>query len=263
MRLSVITVTYNSREHLEETIDSVLSQEWPDLEYILVDGGSTDGTLDIIRRHAAADSRIRWISEQDEGISDAFNKGLKLATGTLIGIINSDDTYAPGALQAVAEAFGCYPECDVFYGDVIRLQGNTPVFRLKPADVKRTIWREMPLNHAATFVTQRAYDKVGVFDISLKTAMDYDIVLRLFKGGCRFSYIDRVLAQVRYGGESDERFINGLKEVFSVSVREGLPYWKACWWLATRICMVYVKNLLRRFGLYRLIRLHPRFQHLS
>lgn len=262
MRFSVITVTYNSKEHLRETVESVLSQDCPDLEYILVDGGSTDGTLDIIRRYAAADSRIRWISEPDEGISDAFNKGIKLATGALIGIINSDDTYAPGALPAVAEAFGCYPECDVFYGDVIRLQGNTPVFRLKPADLKRTIWREMPLNHAATFVTQRAYDKVGAFDIGLKTAMDYDMILRLYKGGCRFSYLDKVLACVRYGGVSDDRFIDGLKEVFTVSVREGLPYWKACWWLGTRTCMVYAKNVLRRLGLYRVIRLHPRFQPL-
>ena len=260
MRLSIITVTYNSSRYLEETVKSVLSQDWPDLEYILVDGGSTDGTLAIIKRHAGRDSRVRWISERDEGISDAFNKGIGMATGAVIGIINSDDSYAPGALRAVAEASRLDPESDIFHGDVVRLEGEKPVFRLKPADIDRRIWREMPLNHAATFVTRRAYERVGVFDKALRTAMDYDLVLRLYKANCRFAYVDKVLAFVRYGGESDYRFMNGLKEVFAVSVREGCPYWKACLRFTQRVMIVFIKNMLRRFGLYRLIRLHPRFR---
>src|SRR5690242_20380282 len=96
---------------------SVLGQDCPDLEYIVVDGGSTDGTLAIIERFAAADPRVSWHSEPDEGISDAFNKGLARATGQVIGIINSDDAYVPGALRLVAEAFRLHPECDVFHGD--------------------------------------------------------------------------------------------------------------------------------------------------
>ncbi len=110
MNFSIITVTFNSKRYLEETIRSVLTQAFVDLEYILVDGGSTDGTLDIIRDHAAKDRRIRWISEPDEGIADAFNKGIALASGEIVGIINSDDTYAPGALRAVADACAAHPD---------------------------------------------------------------------------------------------------------------------------------------------------------
>ena len=97
MTFSIITITFNSREFLEETIQSVLSQEEADFEYIIVDGGSTDGTLEIIRRYANMDERIRWISEPDVGISDAFNKGIARAQGEIIGILNSDDTYLPDA----------------------------------------------------------------------------------------------------------------------------------------------------------------------
>src|SRR6266567_1250982 len=152
MKLSLITVTFNSERYLAETMESVLSEDYPDLEYILVDGGSTDGTLEIIGAHAEKDTRVRWISEPDEGIADAFNKGLALATGEVIGILNSDDTYAPGALQAVADAMAAHPECDVFHGDMLRFQGDQPLFLLKPSDVERHIWHEMPLNHPATFV---------------------------------------------------------------------------------------------------------------
>lgn len=262
MKLSVITVTFNSRLYLEETIRSVLTQDYPDIEYLLVDGGSTDGTLEIITRHAAEDRRIHWISEPDEGISDAFNKGIGLATGDIIGILNSDDTYCPGALRAVAAAAHDHPECDVFHGDILRLQGDAPLFRLKPTGIGANIWHEMPLNHPATFVTRRTYAKVGTFDKGLKTAMDYDLVLRLYLHGCRFHYIDRVLAHMRYGGESDENYLGALKEVVAVTVREGYPRHKALFWFAYKAGMGSAKNLLRRLGLYSLIRLHPRFKKL-
>ncbi len=259
MNFSIITVTFNSKRYLEETIRSVLTQAFVDLEYILVDGGSTDGTLDIIRDHAAKDRRIRWISEPDEGIADAFNKGIALASGEIVGIINSDDTYAPGALRAVADACAAHPDCDVFHGDMLRFQGDRPLFLLKPADVERHIWHEMPLNHPATFVTLRAYRKVGGFDKAFRVAMDYDLLLRLYRAGCRFCYIDRVLANMRYGGESDAGFRAGLREVFTAAVREGYPRQKAFFWLFAKTALGYTKNLLRKLGLYSLMRLHPKF----
>jgi len=260
MRFSIITVTFNSRKYLADTIKSVLAQDCPDLDYILIDGGSTDGTLEIIRLHAEADGRIRWISGPDDGISDAFNKGLALATGDIIGIINSDDTYAPGALEAVAGAFRADPSADVFHGDMIRFQGDTPLFLLKPGRVGSNIWHEMPLNHPATFVTKRAYTRVGGFDASLRVAMDYDLILRLYKAGCRFHYLDRVLANMRYGGASDERFLAALREVAAITIREGYPCYKACGWFACKVAMGVIKNLLRRLGLHFLMRIHPKFK---
>lgn len=261
MRISVITVTLNSARCLDETMCSVVSQEWPDLEYIIVDGGSRDGTLDIIADAAAADPRIRWISEPDRGISDAFNKGIAIATGELIGIINSDDAYLPEALRLVAESAAAHPECDVFHGDMVRLdRAGNELFVLKPLAVETSVWREMPVNHPATFVRRGAYGKVGGFDTALRYAMDYDLVLRLHKAGCRFCHIERPLAAMRYGGASDASYVRGLLEVFAVSVREGYPRHRALFWLLVKGLARTAKNLLRRLGLYRLIRLHPRFR---
>ncbi|RNC72777.1 MAG: glycosyltransferase [Desulfuromonadales bacterium] len=259
MIVSVITVTLNSERHLEEAMESVLAQEWPELDYVIVDGGSTDGTLAIVRRLAEGDPRIRWISEPDRGISDAFNKGIALARGELIGILNSDDTYAAGALRAVAEAFAANPECDVFHGDMARFEGDRELFVLKPAGPGPATWHEMPLNHPATFVTRRAYDDVGTFDLGLRVAMDYDLVLRLYRHGCRFHYLPQVLAGMRYGGASDERLLAVAREVYAASVRLGYPRWRAGFWSGVRVGKGVVKRILRRLGLHGVMRLHPRF----
>lgn len=260
MKISVITVCYNSRHCIEKTIQSVLSQDYPDLEYILVDGGSTDGTLDIIKLHAAGDNRIRWISEPDRGISDAFNKGVRFAAGELIGIINADDEYTPGTLQAVAREYLAYSDYDVFHGDMLRQEGDTPLFVLRPSPVDCRIWRQMPLNHPAMFVTKRAYRKVGEFDVTLRIAMDYDLILRLYLTGCRFHYIERVLAIMRYGGASDDCFMAGLREFREITVRHGYSYRNATFWFYWKAAKGYTKAALRNIGFQWLMRLHPRFR---
>jgi glycosyltransferase involved in cell wall biosynthesis len=257
---SIITVTFNSARYLKEAMESVLSQDGVDLEYILVDGGSTDATLELIRCQAAADSRVKWLSGPDEGIADAFNKGLALATGEIIGILNSDDIYCAGTLRAVAETWRTDPKCDVVHGDLIRFTDDRPLFRLKPADIERCIWHEMPLNHPATFVKRRAYEQIGTFDKNLRLAMDYDLVLRLYLNRCRFCYLERVLVKMRYGGKSDARFWGARKEVFAISVRHGYPVYRAFCWLMVKTAMNLGKNFLRRMGLYGLLRLHPRFR---
>jgi glycosyltransferase involved in cell wall biosynthesis len=259
MKISIITVTYNSEEYLEQCIASVLGQELVDLEYILVDGCSSDATLAMIEKAAQADPRLRWISEPDRGISDAFNKGLALATGELIGILNSDDAYAAGALAMVGEAYARHPECDVFHGDLLRFKADTPLFRLAPGALDDSIWHEMPLNHPATFVTRRAYAAVGGFDISLRLAMDYDLVLRLYQARLGFHYIPAVLAHMRYGGASDDHFVGARRELYGITVRAGYSPLKAGFWFACSVARGCVKNLLRRTGLGRLLQLHPRF----
>jgi glycosyltransferase involved in cell wall biosynthesis len=260
MLFSIITATYNSKEHLDETVQSVLSQCLAEVEYIFIDGGSTDGTIDIIQSYADKDDRIRWISEPDDGIADAFNKGIRMATGEIIGILNSDDFYLNGTLTAVAAAYRSHPECDVFHGDMLRLKGDTVLFRLVPANVDTHIWREMPLNHPTVFVTRRAYEKVGGFDAKVRIAMDYDLMLRMYKAGCRFHYLERPLAAMRYGGASDERFLEGLREVRTIAIREGYPPASAWFWFGYKVTTSTIKNVLRRFGLYSLMRLHPKFR---
>lgn len=259
VKFSIITVTLNSERYLEECMTSVLNQEQADLEYILIDGGSTDGTLAIIEKAAKADSRIRWISEKDQGISDAFNKGLALARGEIIGILNSDDAYVPGALTAVDDAHRNNPDCDIFHGDMLRFNANTPLFRLVPGAVGTNIWHEMPLNHPATFVTRRAYETVKGFDTSLRLAMDYDLALRLYLAQFRFHYIPAVLAHMRYGGVSDDRFIEARREVIDITVRAGYSPLKAHFWFACSVAKGYIKKLLRQTKMDTLLQLHPRF----
>lgn len=263
VKLSVITVCFNSAACIGRTVRSVLLQEDCDFEYIIVDGGSTDGTVDLIRDFAASDPRISWISEPDRGISDAFNKGVVQASGELLGIINADDEYTPGALCAVAREYSVHPECDVFHGNMLRQDGDTPLYVLTPAETDQRIWRQMPLNHPATFVTKRAYEKVGAFDVHLKVAMDYDLVLRLFQAGCRFCYIRKTLAVMRYGGASDDRFIAGLRESMEITSRLGYPRWKARAWFGWKALKGYLKILLRHSGMQAVLKLHPRFRNVE
>lgn len=262
MKFSIITVTLNCEHVVEKSIQSVLLQGYADLEYILVDGGSTDGTCDIIRKYANLYPHVRWISERDTGISDAFNKGISMANGDVIGILNADDRYTPKALQVVAAAVAAHPESDVFHGNMLRYQGDTPLFLLMPSDVERNIWHEMPLNHPATFVRRSAYQSAGLFDVTLKIVMDYDLMLRLYKTGSRFCYIDEVLAEMNYGGVSDTQVLAGLQEVYDVSVRHGYPRWKACYWMQRNRLLRMVKNLIRKLGLHSLLHLHPKFRAL-
>jgi glycosyltransferase involved in cell wall biosynthesis len=209
--------------------------------------------------HAARDSRVRWLSEPDRGISEAFNKGIRLAAGKIVGIINSDDCYAPKALALVAKCYAAHPDCDVFHGDIARFQGDRQLFLLKPSDVPANIWHEMPLNHPATFVRRKTYELVGGFDTGLRFAMDYELILRIYRAGCCFQYIDQVLANMRYGGASDVNFLSARIEVYNVTVAAGYSRWKTAGWFVVKVGLNIIKNLLRKFGLYSLIRLHPKF----
>lgn len=240
---------------------SVITQSGNNIEYIIVDGGSKDGTIDLIRDFAAKDMRVRWISEPDEGIADAFNKGLTMATSDWVGILNSDDCYAPDVLQAVIEAIEAHPEADVIHGNMLRLDDDgRPMFVLRPAPIEKAIWHQMPLNHPTVFVARRAYERVGGFDKKLRIAMDYDLMLRLYRSGARFIYLDRVLAHMRYGGASDARLWQGLHEIYRITVAQGYPRWKAAGWFCWRGGLGLLKNLLRQTGLSRLLLLHPRFR---
>jgi glycosyltransferase involved in cell wall biosynthesis len=182
MKFSVITITRNSEQFLEETMESVLSQDCPDLEYILVDGGSTDGTLDLIRLYAARDRRIRWVSEPDAGISDAMNKGIRMARGDVIAHLHSDDRYpAPDVLSRVSAAFNGHPDALWLTGGqyIIDDQGSIlQEIRVRPYSYRKLV-RCNCILHPATFVRREGFRRAGLFDVSRKYAMDYDLWLRL------------------------------------------------------------------------------------
>ena len=161
MKISIITITYNSEKTLEDTIKSIAAQRYKELEYLIIDGGSTDQTLEIVKRNTAVVTH--WISEPDRGISDAFNKGIRMATGDVIGIINSDDLLAENALRNIAENMSS--DTEVFYGNAIYFSENQQKFRVKPHDNIDDLRKCMALVHPATFVRKSAYEKYGDFDL--------------------------------------------------------------------------------------------------
>lgn len=213
--VSIITIVRNGEACIEKAIQSVLSQTYPNVEYILVDGGSTDGTLGIIRRYE--DKIAYWVSEGDRGISDAFNKGIERATGELVGILNSDDWYEPDAIRLAVEAFLENPGSGVVYGWMNYWQGN------KLAHVYKSDHTGLPsrmsISHTASFVAKWVYNKHGVFDETYKYAMDYELVLRFFYSGVKFVYINKVLSNMSAGGASYSNWIVSFKEVARAKVR--------------------------------------------
>lgn len=194
--VSIVTVVLNGSAHLEQTIRSVLEQSYSPIEYIIVDGGSTDGTLDIIRKY---ESKIDyWQSEPDKGIYDAMNKGIALATGEIIGIINADDYYTPDAVQQVMDKRKS-GNADLFYGDMLVLTGDTQSL-MKPDITKMD---EKPsIFHPSCFVSKKVYDAAGTFDTRYKISADYDFLLRCLKQKYRFSYVSHPLTVFRPGGMS-------------------------------------------------------------
>ena len=200
--VSVVTVVWNAAATLPRTIASVREQRSAvDLEYIVVDGGSTDGTLALID----TDDVDRWISERDAGIYDAMNKGVALARGEIVVLINADDWLLPGALAAVCARFAERPDCGVVYGDVVLdAVGDRPSARFRPpARLTVRDWHTIPIPHAATMVRRAVYERVGLFRTDLRLAGDFELLLRAFTAGERFEYLPRPLAGVGRGGRSD------------------------------------------------------------
>ena len=221
--VSIITATHNSASTLSECIKSVTSQSIP-VEHIFIDCGSTDSTLDIIKQESP-NSIV--ISEQDQGIYDALNKGIKIATGEVVGILHADDFYAgPDALKKVAEVFED-PRVSACYGDLIYVAddseekeaGNKEGEKLKVVrywksgeyDPKKFYWGWMP-PHPTFFVRREVYEKYGLFNLDLGTAADYGLMLRfLLKHKISCAYIPEVLVKMRVGGASNISLANRIK----------------------------------------------------
>jgi GT2 family glycosyltransferase len=179
-RVTVITPSYNQGRFIGETIESVLSQDYPNIEYWVIDGGSTDETLDVLRGFG---QRIRWISEKDRGQSDAINKGMRAATGEIVTWLCSDDLYRPGAVRRGVEAFQRHPDAGVVYGDADYVDpagGKLLTFVGWPFDLSHTVLScRNPISQAAAFIRSEIWHRVGGVREDLPALMDLDLWLRV------------------------------------------------------------------------------------
>ncbi len=204
--VSVITPSYNGGRYISETIRSVLEQDWPDLEYVVMDGGSTDQTQEVLRDFEQRSAgRVRWICQPDQGQADAINKGFALSQGEVLAWLNSDDTYAPGAVRAAAQYLADHPDVALVYGDAnfIDARGNLigPCVHVEPFDRKRLVRYSDFIVQPSAFFRRSAFEAVGGLDSSLNWMLDWDLWLRLAER-FRVAYLPHVLANYRWLGDS-------------------------------------------------------------
>ena len=197
MQFSVVTPSYNQASFIEKTILSVLEQRYPAVEHIIVDGGSTDGTLDILKKY----KHLRWISEPDKGQTDAINKGLRMAKGEILAWINSDDYYLHGAFDRVVNAYKDIRKPDVVMGDILVVGqdgGKIARRRAIPYDHKMLLFGTNYIQQPGVFFTREALEKAGYLDEDLHFAMDWDLWLRFGEAGLRFKLVRASLACLRW-----------------------------------------------------------------
>jgi glycosyltransferase len=240
MKISIITATYNSAATVRDTLTCIASQQYPNIEHIIVDGVSKDNTLTIVGEFSHI---AKTISEKDKGIYDAMNKGVQLATGEVIGILNSDDFYTnAGVLSKVATAFED-PAVEAVYGDLQYVKADnvdvvTRTWKSGTFKKKNLYYGWMP-PHPTFFVRRHVYEKCGLFNTTLRSAADYELMLRvLLKFNTRVQYIPEVLVKMRAGGMSNASLKNRLranKEDAMAWKLNGLkPYFFTMWFKPLR-----------------------------
>lgn len=239
--ISIITICYNSEKTIKDTIESVLNQTYTNVEYILIDGKSNDSTVDIIKSYEERfiDKGIiyRWISEPDKGIYDAMNKGIDVATGELIGIINSDDWYQLDAIETVAEEY-CFNKDVIFHGNINMINGNM-IKKLSPKLDYSRLKKTMMIFYPTCFIPTKIYNESGNYDLSYKYASDYAFLLKLYLKGTEFKYLNITISNMRLGGVSDVNSKETLKEARDIRIANNINP------ILSNIYYIYVYYILR------------------
>lgn len=237
IKISIITVCYNSACTLKDTLESVALQRYKNFEHLIVDGGSTDGTLEIVR--SWSDHPLRLVSETDEGIYDAMNKGFLLATGDVVGFLNSDDFYSDSSvLEKIADAFQD-ESVDACFGDLVYVsQDRSSVVRYwksKPF-VKGSFTQGWCPAHPTFYVRKLIVNRLGSFDRAFKLAADMEFMMRyLERGKIRSIYISNILVKMRIGGATNQSWKNIVqqnREIFFALEKNGVPFSKAMFLLS-------------------------------
>jgi len=252
MKISIITICYNSEKYIRSAIESVLNQTCGDIEYIVVDGDSKDATMDIVKTYEPKfGGRMKCVSEKDNGIYDAMNKGIAMATGDIIGILNSDDIY--NGNDTIEKIVQCFQKenVDAVYGDLLYVNAentNKIVRYWKSGHYKKNafLWGWMP-PHPAFFVKKEVYEKHGKFNTKLKSAADYEFMLRvIYKEKISLTYLPTILVKMRDGGESNQTIKNrvrGNREDREAWKINGLrPHWFTRYLKPARKLLQYVQR---------------------
>ena len=247
MKISIITVSYNSRSTIADTIFSVNGQAYPDKEHIVIDGGSTDGTFEKVLHHRDKLSKI--ISEEDRGIYDAMNKGVSLADGDIIGFLNSDDIYADKRVLDKVVLWMERYNLDSVFGDLVYVAPRDTnrivrYYSSKNFSPRQIAFGYMPA-HPTLFFHKRVYDKYGLFKIDYQIAGDFEYVARVFvSGDIRFKYIPEVMVKMRTGGASTRSLRSNWilnKEILRACREHGIK---------TNIFRIFLKYPMKIFGLF-------------
>ncbi len=272
--VSIVTPSFNQAHFLEETILSVQTQDYPNLEHLIIDGGSTDGSVDVIRRYAQ--KLAYWISEPDRGQSHAINKGFARAKGEILSWVNSDDLLTPRAVSRAVAALAVHPEADFVYSDLNNkdeIKGRTTVCRAWPIDHANLLARGNIIPQPTVFMRRAMLDRVGILDEQLHMSMDYDLWLRATATGCAVYLPGTPLATARlhegakthsqhqqFVGESLrilDRLYSGHRAPQSALRVKRMAYACAYWFAAYR-CAVNGREYSKAAGLFALsLATHP------
>ncbi len=226
--ISVVTPTFNSIATLRETIESVRGQCYPNLEHLVIDGGSQDGTVDVLKQYA----HLRWISERDEGHYHAMNKGIQMATGEIVNILNADDCYRPGVLEKVGRAFAEHPDWDGLFGDIVYVDGQgREIYRREEALFDYDVLRFSGVCyviHQTLFVRKAVHDRLGLYrHKDFLNSCDYDFILSMGRAGCRIGHLPELLINYRYhehGQSADLRVTGNMARESAIILKgHGVP----------------------------------------
>lgn len=248
--ITVVTICRNALPALRRTAESVLAQEYPGLEYWVIDAASTDGTVEFLRELAARGVRV--VSEPDRGICDGMNKGVRLARGEWVAHLHAGDTYVAGALGTVVRHCADDPRTEVFCGWMLKEEeAGQVLYRCEPSRLPM----DMTVNHPAAWVRRDVFERLGGFDERYRNAMDYDLFLRLHLAGCRFKVIPEPLAVMIRGGQSERSLWETLRETHAVRRRLLDSGWqRSRAYLLLLFARGSARRLLVRLGFARFVR---------
>ena len=236
--VTIITVVFNMREHIATTIQSVLDQTYDNVEYIIIDGRSTDGTLEIIKKYE--DQIDYWVSEKDQGIYDAMNKGLRLATGEIIGILNADDQYMDDAVEKSVQIL-ISSGADYSIGKIKKIPSQriySPIYPLE----KGKVYQGMMYPHIAAFIKRDVYKRVGLFDTKYKISADFDVAMRIYKSGFNEVLVPSIIGEVLEEGISAG--MRTKKENMKIAISHGKNPLSAYYYYLVQVVKSYIIRFL-------------------